>query len=467
LPLWLTAAGRRSEQGLPALKRLGWTTLGLAGSGSTALVFNVVMARVVSHAQFGHIARTYAAAMIVAQITMAGVTPALTRVVAQASDERERMELARAASRRLVGLIAPLGVLYLIFGATGLAPGDALSLLLGCLIALVYPLYFGLKTLLFALSLIRTYTILECAADVAFFAVLGAFAVLAPRFSLLSFSLAYGGFSVVTYLLFRRSATVPRPIKVSRALVRFAALATVGSYATATQSLVVLLLTGVLGSSAEAGQLAAVLALTSPFALLPQAAGILSFVSAARPADGFEASLRQMVRLVATAVGCACCAAAAFAYPLVRLVLGQSYEKAVPSLLVLLVGVSAILGMTAIGNALAGAGRIGTTATISASGFLVAVVGAGILVPRFGSLGAAVAIAGALTSMSLALLRVGSHVHWIGILDVAPAFVLPAAGALLAHADIGTLVRGASMCLLVGAALASTAVQIKTASVER
>ena len=105
-----------------------------------------------------------------------------------------------------------------------------------------------------------------------------------------------------------------------------------------------------------------------------------------------------------------------------------SFHKAVPASLVLIIGVSALLGTTPIGNALAGGGRVGTTAAISFAAFVSAVVAALVLVPAFDALGAALAISGACVLSACLLLAVARRRFDLRIADGLPALVLPAVG---------------------------------------
>ena len=456
---WRLSA-RSAESSLSHGRRLAWTTAALAASGSTTLAFNVVMARALSRDDFGHVARVYAGGMIVAQLTMASVAPALMRTVAQSGDDGERLRLARSATRLLVLTVAPASLLYLVLGTTGIAPGDPLSLLLGWALAFVYPLYFGLKAILFALGRVRTYALLEGASDVAFFLLLAVFALRAPSLGLLVFPLAYGLFVLVTATLIRRSAPEPLPITVDRPFLRFGAFALVATYASVAQGAAVVLITGLLGSSSDAAEIAAVLALSTPLALLPQAAGILSFVGAARGEDDFNASLRQTVRIVSLIVGSACFSFALLAHPVVDVVLGARYAEVVPSLLVVLVGLSAALATTPVANALAGQGRVGVTACISASGFSLAALGALVAVPSFGVLGAAVAITAAYAATAAALVLVGRSRFGLAVADVAPAAALAAAGLLLGTADLSLAVRVGVLVSVLAVALAYRFVRV-------
>ena len=154
--------------------RVALTTLALAASGSTTLLFNIVLARRLSVAGFGEVARTYSIAMAVAQITMAAVAPAIAWRVAQEGSEEDplaRPRIARrpARCRRLYVVPLPCG------GSAGLAPlGEALRRRrLGRRARL--PDYFGLKVVLFALDQYRAYARLEFLSDGIFFACLLAF----------------------------------------------------------------------------------------------------------------------------------------------------------------------------------------------------------------------------------------------------------------------------------------------------
>ena len=85
--------------------RVGLTTVALAASGSTTLLFNVVLARRLSVAGFGEVARTYSIALAVAQITMAAVAPAArVRGLTQTGRFDEARELRREANAALKAL---------------------------------------------------------------------------------------------------------------------------------------------------------------------------------------------------------------------------------------------------------------------------------------------------------------------------------------------------------------------------
>ena len=189
-----------------------------------------------------------------AQLTMAGIAPTLMRFVAQGPTEESRHERARSAVVRLLKSVTPCRRAVPRPRRRGTRPGDPLSLALGTFVAFVLPLYFGLKTILYGLSLIRTYAVLEVTSDLVFFGVLAFLTIAAPRFAILTFCIAYGGFSLVAFAYIRRSASTAVVQPPDWSMARFAALAMVATYASANQAYAVLLLTGVLSTSSAAGQ---------------------------------------------------------------------------------------------------------------------------------------------------------------------------------------------------------------------
>ena len=69
-------AGKRTRAHMFAdVQRLGLTTIALASSGSTTLLFNLICVRVLSPGAYGNVARTFSLGMAVAQLTMAGSRP--------------------------------------------------------------------------------------------------------------------------------------------------------------------------------------------------------------------------------------------------------------------------------------------------------------------------------------------------------------------------------------------------------
>ncbi len=447
----------RSEAGLSHPRRLAWTAAALATSGSTTLVFNVIVARVLSREDFGHVARVFAGAMIVAQVTMASVAPALTRVIAQPHEERERLRLAPAGTRLLVVAVVPTSLLCVVLAAAGLTPDDPLSILLGWALALVYPIYFGLKGILFAVGLVRTYGLLELATDIVFFALLAVFAWLLPSATLAVFSLAYGLFVIVTAWLIRRSADRTAAIHLDRSFVRFGALALVATYTSVTQAAAVVLIAGRLGSSADAAEIAAVVALTTPLGLLPQAAGILSFVDAARKGDDFGPALRATLRSISALVGLGCFAFGVLAGPIIEVVLGPRYAGILPTLLVALLGASVAPAIGPVASALSGEGRVGLNASISFAAFVIAIVGAVVTVPKLGALGAAIALAGAYTAAAGTVFAFGRRRYGLRVADVAGAPALAASGICLGSVALSLPLRVVAAVACVAAIALSSA----------
>ena len=141
-------------------RRLALTTAAFAFSGGTTLVFTLVLVRVLSSNAYGDVARTYSLGMAVAQLTMAGLAPAVAREVANGRDDDERFSRARGALRVLAVVCGLVSCLYIPLALAGLGPTPSGQMLLGWALAFVYSLYFGVKPILFALDWSRRYAAL-------------------------------------------------------------------------------------------------------------------------------------------------------------------------------------------------------------------------------------------------------------------------------------------------------------------
>src|SRR4051812_14802792 len=98
------------------------TTLALGSSGATTLLFNLVAARTLSHVAYGRVATTLAAALLVAQITMAGPAPGFARQIAVGGSQARRLRLFKGALTRQLVFPFVLSALFPILKLVGLVP---------------------------------------------------------------------------------------------------------------------------------------------------------------------------------------------------------------------------------------------------------------------------------------------------------------------------------------------------------
>jgi O-antigen/teichoic acid export membrane protein len=379
----------------------------LGASGATTLAFNLVLAHVLSRAAYGDVARSLALALGVAQLTMAGLAPALARAVAGAPAERRRSRAAAALGPAALasGVVA---LLYVPLAAAGLAPwGQGVAV--GVLVAAVYAAYFALKCILFALDEVAFYARWELTADAVFFALLAAFAVRAPHDSLVVFALAYGLFVAgVARFLLRRGDRRAERVEPDRDFGRFTALATVATYASVARLPLVTAVAGAAAGSRDAAGVAAVVALVMPLFLVPQAAGMLTFATFARaPAADHRAHLNQMVRAVAVCSVAIGVPLVLLAEPLVSLLLGSSYRGDSTAFVILVLGAVPQLVATPVGNAISGEGAVGINATLASAALVVALVGTAVFAPRYGVVGAASSLAASMALLGVGTLAVG------------------------------------------------------------
>lgn len=442
-------------------RRLGLTTLALACSGSTTLIFNLVLVRVLPPGSYGGVARTFSLGMAVAQLTMAGVAPAIAREVAGAQSEELRFARARGGVRALAFCCGAVSLLYLPLAFAGLAPTSVASLLFGWALALVYAVYFGVKLLLFVLDLSRRYALLEMISDALFFLALGVVAMVAPTAGVLTFSLAYLFFIAAAVRPMARRRPRSEPLTLDRKLLVYTGWASVATYASIGRFALAVTLTGAIAGSTDAGRLGALLAIVMPFFLLPQAAAVLTFADVARArAHGVDAGLpvRLMCRVsawVSALVICLCCL---FAREVVQLALGSDYASQTTSFLVLMLCVAPQVTALPAGQALAAQGAVRANAACALAGFVAMIVGIAALVPPYGVLGGAIAFGASMLLTGASVLFLGHLRFKIGLREVAGTAVALGLGlvaAAFSQAQLAT--RGGALVLMLLAAGASLA----------
>ncbi len=395
--------------------------MALGASGATTLAFNLVLAHVLSRPDYGDVARSLGLALAVAQLTMAGLAPALARSVAGAPAEH-RWSRAGAALGIAATASLATAILYVPLAAAGLAPWRAGGLATGVAVAAVYAAYFALKCQLFALDEVATYARWELTADAIFFALLAAFAVVAPKDALVVFAAAYGLFVVaVTRIVLRRGQRRAERVDLDRAFGRFTLLATVATYASVARLPLVTALVGAVSGSRDAAGIAGISALVMPLFLVPQAAGMLTFAAFARaPGGDHRAQLARMVRAVALCSAAVAVPLVLLARPLVDVLLGASYRNVATAFVVLVVCAVPQLVATPVGNAISGEGAAGVNAVLASVALVVALVGTAVLAPRYGVLGAASALGASMAVLGISTLLVG-RVRYGGRLEGVPA----------------------------------------------
>lgn len=450
-----TRAVSNTRLRVPAeIKRLSLTTVAFASSGATTLIFNLVLVRVLSVSAFGTVARTFALGMAVAQMTMAGVSPAIGRRVAHARSDDQRFSQARGGVRALLISCGIVSLLYFPLAFAGLGPTTALSLVLGWSLALVYATYFGLKFLLFMLDWAARYARLEFISDAIFFVALILLATLAPTAGVLTFSIAYSVFVLMATHLISQRGHSSQAISLDRSLLKYAGWASLATYASVGRFTAVVVITGAMVGSAAAGELTAVLAIIMPFFLIPQAAAVLTFADVAR-AKGSATSMR--VRAICKAVGwlsafaiITCCL---FAPEIVRVLLGSRYGTTTKEFVILIICMAPQIVALPIGNALAAMGAVALTAGLSIAAFIALLLGLALLAPAFGALGAAIAFGLSMLIGGLSAIIVGSIRFELGLWEVAGTAVSMALG-VVAFASSGSplVVRIAAEVLLLSIA---------------
>lgn len=441
-------------------RRLGLTTLALAFSGGTTLLFNLVLVRVLPPSSYGGVARTFSLGMAVAQLTMAGVAPAIAREVAGGQDDDLRFSRARGGVWALGYSCGAVSLLYFPLALAGLAPTSVVSLLLGWALALVYAVYFGLKLLLFVLNWSARYAALEMISDVIFFVTLAVLALLAPTAGVLTFSVAYLFFIYAAVRLIGRRQSTTERLSVDRRILVYTGWASVATYASIGRFAVAVTLTGAIVGSPGAGRLAALLAIVMPFFLLPQAAAVLTFadVARARAVDGDAGlSVRLMCRVsawVSALVICTCCL---FGREVVQLALGSSYGSLTTSFLVLMLCVAPQVTALPAGQALAAQGAVRANAACAVAGFLVMLVGIVLLVPAYGVLGGSIAFGASMLVTGASVLFLGHLRFKIGLRELAgtaTAIGLGLVAATLSETQLMARAGAVALVLPVGAALA-------------
>lgn len=362
-----------------------------------------MLAHVLSRAAYGDVARSLGLALAVAQLTMAGLAPAVARAVAGGQDDERRRARAAGALPLTLAAGSATALLVVPLAALGLAPWRGGPVAAAVLVAAVYATYFALKCVLFALDAVGTYARWELGCDGVFFATLAALAVLAPGAALVVFAVAYGIFVVgVARLLAGRR---PERVTVDR---RYAAVATVATYTSVARLPLVTAVVGAVAGSRDAAGIAGVVAIVMPLFLVPQAAGMLTFATFARAPGGDHAGhLLWTIRTVALCSAAVVVPLVLLARPLVSLLLGASYRNVAPSLAIVALAALPQLVGTPVGNAISGEGAVGVNAAIGGVALAVALVGAAVLAPRYHVAGAAAALGASMVVLGVSTLAVG------------------------------------------------------------
>jgi O-antigen/teichoic acid export membrane protein len=412
------------------LRRFALPTVALAASGSTTLGFNLVLARTLSPAQYGEIARGFAVSMAVAQLTMASIAPALARVVAGAADDHRRFELAPSAIKILAGTAGFVSCLYVPLAFVGFVPEGATLFFGGLLLAGVYATYFGIKMILFALDRVRTYARLEFLSDALFFVLLAMLVIWQPQAALFSLGGAYLVFVLLGWRYVSSRTRRRKRIGLDRAIARYSALALVSTYASVMRFPAVVAVAGLMATSAVSAEIALVVGLVMPLFLIPHAAGAVTFAEVARDNEAEPHGLRATVHLIALLSSSVCVLIALFAEPILALIGGVAYESAASAFAIVLLCLVPHLMAIPIGNASAARGAIAVNAAISTAGLLIVVVGTVIAAPEYGAIGAAVALGIGLAVSGSAIVVYGFYAFGLRLSDVSGALVITAAGVL-------------------------------------
>jgi len=392
--------------------------------------------------------------MAVAQLTMASVAPAMTRLVAAAPDDPQRFDRAPSGIR-VVGVCSAIAaVLYVPLAFAGFAPHGPLLILGGVSLALIYATYFGIKMILFALDRIRSYALLEFTSDVLFFAFLALFVAIKVEAALFAFVLAYGFFIVIAWRYIRARVKAPTGLALDRDVARYSALSLVSTYASVARFPFVIAIAGLVGSSIVSARVALILSLVMPLFLLPQAAGAVTFADVARNPEGDPNRVRQMVRVIGLLSSLLVAFAAILARPLLETIGGSAYGSAATSLMLVLFCLVPQLSAIPIGNAAAAKGGIGIKAAISAFGLVVTVVTATLAVPEFGVIGAAAAVGAGMTIAGSLSLAYGFRHFDLRVSDLAGSAVILVGGVIAVTAPGGISVAFLIALVGVGAALA-------------
>lgn len=429
------ATARLARTASPLVRKVGLTTIALGVSGATTLVFNVVLAQTLSQHAYGDTARTLALAMAIAQITMASFAPAIARRVARGKGQEERERRAVSGFRILGVLSVIAAVAYGPLAVLGFAPSSALDIVIGTLIAAIYSSYFGLKVILFSLDWVTRYAKLEIACDVLFFLTLAGLVLVAPSAAGMTFVVAYAVFLIVGARWLRGIA--PSRIRIDASLVRFSALAFVGTYSVTAQFPLCIALVGALQDSAESARLAAVLAVVMPFYLVPQAAGMITFAEVARSGEGEDpsAAVRGAVRLVGAISALAALAAVVVGGPVIAVLLGPDFRDMAPTFTLIVCALVPQLAATPIGHALVAGGGVAVKSALAFVGLVLSIVATLIFVPSHGAPGAGIGLAAATLFMGVVSLGFGRRYYALQFRDVAPFLsILAIAG--IAYATI-------------------------------
>jgi O-antigen/teichoic acid export membrane protein len=356
------------------VRRLTITAVAIASSGATTLLFNVAAARTLSAISFGEVAREFSVAMLVAQLTMAGMAPALMRHSGQGDGDEKRWSRARGGIPLLCLSSLMCALAYPLLALAGLAPVSAASLIAGCAVAVVYPIYFGLKSFLFVLNRVETYAKLEFTTDALFYAILATLLAIASSWAVASFALAYGCFVGVAIRVISRRASIPSKVRLDKPLLSYAGFAMLGTYASVARFPAIVAATGIVVGTVASGHISALLALITPLLLIPQAASILTFATYARVRGPNETGdLSATLRLTFTGAMIPIVIGVIASHFIVTTIYGPSYGALAPAFAVLLLGLGPMVAGMPIGNALAGSGHVRLTAAVAIPGFLLTV----------------------------------------------------------------------------------------------
>lgn len=422
-------------------------TFALAASGSTTLGLNLVLARELDPSQYGQIVRAFAVAMAIAQISMAGIAPAAARLVAQGSDQAARFGRAPGAIRIVVGVSFLTSLLYIPLAVSGLVPEGGWYLFGGLLLSWIYAIYFGIKSILFALDRVHRYAIFELISDVVFFAVLAAVVGRTAEASLMAPVIAYALFILLASRYVRARARERSRVVVDRALLHYSGLALIATYASVARFPIIVAVAGLVGGSLLAAPVALILSLAMPFFLVPQAAGAITFAEVAREPGSAARRVPEMVRLVGFLAASSAVLAALFAHPALEVVGGESYGSEATALAVVLLALVPQLATIPIGNAAAAGNGVRATATISLIGFAISVAGATIAVPAFDALGAAVAVATASVVSAVLLAWYGIRRGMVRFTDFQPTILIMLAGVIAVSSSSGHLVEAVVLAM--------------------
>ena len=282
-------------------RRLGPLTVGIAASGATTFLVNVVAARSLKSDEYAAFAVLLALAIAGAQLAISSICPLLIRRISAASAGSRQSVVISALTLSLMGggLSAAIVVVAApLAGIDGL--GNRLAIGAACL---AYSQYFAMRSLYLATDQLAMYARREITIDVLVVAAVASAGAVTHRadVALMAFAAVYAT-GVGVWMRWDR-LRMSRSVRANfgRADAQFGGWTLVATYTSVSLIPMLVVWSGRVDAPDTTAALAAAVAIAAPALLIPQALGALSFVDVSRPASAIDHGHRLTIELAAVA----------------------------------------------------------------------------------------------------------------------------------------------------------------------